>query len=63
MWRWLAWLLQWRVVKEASDAPEETLNEIAALALQGCPGIATLRDPVPVETALTVTRPRADQAA
>src|SRR6185312_1456161 len=47
----------------ASEASEEKLNEIARLALQGCPGITTLRDPVPVETALTVTRPRADRAA
>ena len=38
-----------------SDAPPEKLREIEQLALQGCPGIATLRDPVAVETALTVT--------
>ena len=38
-----------------SDAPPETLREIEQLALQGCPGIATLRDPVAVETVLTVT--------
>ena len=36
-----------------SAAPEDRLNEIARLALAGCPGIATLRDPVPVDTALT----------
>src|SRR6185437_10209304 len=38
-----------------SDAPAEKLREIEQLALQGCPGIATLRDPVAVETALTVS--------
>jgi uncharacterized OsmC-like protein len=38
-----------------SDAPPETLREIEQLALKGCPGIATLRDPVAVETMLTVT--------
>jgi putative redox protein len=38
-----------------SDAPPEKLREIEQLALQGCPGIATLRDPVAVETSLTVT--------
>src|SRR5713226_2911396 len=45
-----------------SDAPQELLREIEQLALKGCPGIATLRDPVAVETALTVT-PAAHQAA
>src|SRR5258708_4198699 len=45
-----------------SDAPPEKLREIEQLALKGCPGIATLRDPVAVETALTVT-PAAHQAA
>jgi uncharacterized OsmC-like protein len=38
-----------------SDAPPEKLAEIERLALAGCPGIATLRDPVSVETTLTVT--------
>lgn len=37
-----------------SDAPLEKLREIERLALQGCPGIATLRDPVPVETTLSL---------
>ena len=41
-----------------SDAPAEQLAEIERLALQGCPGIATLRDPVPVETTLTVSPAR-----
>jgi uncharacterized OsmC-like protein len=35
-----------------SDAPLEKLREIERLALAGCPGIATLREPVPVETTL-----------
>jgi uncharacterized OsmC-like protein len=38
-----------------SDAPAERLREIERLALNGCPGIATLRNPVSVETTLTVT--------
>jgi hypothetical protein len=38
-----------------SDAPLEKLAEVERLALAGCPGIATLRDPVAVETMLTVT--------
>lgn len=38
-----------------SDAPREKLREIERLALAGCPGIATLRDPVAVATTLTVT--------
>ena len=41
-----------------SDAPAERLAEIERLALQGCPGIATLRDPVPVETTLAITPAR-----
>jgi hypothetical protein len=45
-----------------SDAPREKLAEIERLALQGCPGISTLRDPVAVETSLTVA-PAAQQAA
>ena len=39
-----------------SDAPVEKLREIERLARNGCPGIATLRDPVPVETTLSVAR-------
>jgi uncharacterized OsmC-like protein len=42
-----------------SDAPAEKLAEIERLALQGCPGMATLRDPVPVETTLSVVPMRA----
>ncbi len=37
-----------------SSAPVEALREIERLAMAGCPGIATLRDPVPVESTLTV---------
>jgi uncharacterized OsmC-like protein len=46
-----------------SDAPEEMLKEVERLALAGCPGIATLRDPVPVESRLKVTRAPAEKAA
>lgn len=45
-----------------SDAPAEKLREIEQLALKGCPGIATLRDPVAVETVLNVAT-AAPQAA
>jgi len=37
-----------------SDAAPEKLKEIERLSLAGCPGINTLRHPVPVETRLTV---------
>jgi uncharacterized OsmC-like protein len=43
-------------IEVKSDAPIEKLREIERLALAGCPGIATLRDPVPVETTISVTR-------
>src|SRR5712691_11305327 len=46
-----------------SDAPPEKLAEIERLALAGCPGIATLRDPVAVETTLTVTTAGQNAAA
>jgi uncharacterized OsmC-like protein len=42
-------------VKVASDAPVERLEEVQRLALAGCPGIATLRDPVQLEATLEVT--------
>jgi uncharacterized OsmC-like protein len=42
-------------IEVKSDAPPEKLAEIERLALAGCPGIATLRDPVAVETTLKVT--------
>jgi uncharacterized OsmC-like protein len=45
-----------------SDAPAEALREVERLALQGCPGLNTLREPVPVETRLHV-RPTSQAAA
>ena len=45
-----------------SDAPAERLAEVERMALAGCPGIATLREPVTVQTALKVT-PAAETAA
>jgi len=50
-------------ISVVSDAPEETLREVERLSFAGCPGISTLREPVPVETQLTVIRPAAEQAA
>jgi uncharacterized OsmC-like protein len=49
-------------ISVVSDAPPEKLREIERLALAGCPGIATLRDPVAVSSRLSVTR-TADAAA
>ena len=46
-----------------SDAPAEKLAEVERLALAGCPGISTLRAPVPVESELKVTRASTDKAA
>jgi uncharacterized OsmC-like protein len=37
-----------------SDAPREELERVHELALKGCPGIATLRDPVPIDSSHTV---------
>ncbi len=37
-----------------SGAPLEKLREVERLAMAGCPGIATLQSPVPVESSLTV---------
>ena len=42
-----------------SDAAPARLAEIERLALEGCPGIATLRNPVAVQTRLDVARPAA----
>jgi uncharacterized OsmC-like protein len=50
-------------IEVKSDAPSEKLAEIERLALQGCPGIATLRDPVAVETSLKVTTAATKAAA
>jgi len=41
-----------------SDAAESVLKEVERLATAGCPGLNTLRDPVPVETELAVIRAR-----
>lgn len=45
-------------IEVKSDAPPEKLREIERLALAGCPGIATLRDPVPVESTLSIVPAR-----
>ena len=46
-----------------SDAPAEKLREIERLALAGCPGIATLRNPVAVASNLSLARPGGDAVA
>jgi uncharacterized OsmC-like protein len=50
-------------ISVVSDAPEEKLRQVERLSFEGCPGISTLREPVPVETQLKVTRTPAEQAA
>jgi len=50
-------------IKVASDAPEAKLREVERLAYEGCPGISTLREPVPVETRLSVDRQPSKSAA
>src|SRR4051794_1533407 len=50
-------------ISVVSDAPEDKLKEVERLSFEGCPGINTLRQPVPVETRLTVTRTPSEQAA
>jgi uncharacterized OsmC-like protein len=45
-----------------SDAPAERLAEVERLALTGCPGIATLRAPVAVETSLKIATAAATAA-
>jgi len=37
-----------------SDAPRADLERVHRLALAGCPGIATLRDPVEIDSNLTI---------
>ena len=37
-----------------SSAPAERLKEVERLALAGCPGISTLRDPVEIKSNLTI---------
>jgi uncharacterized OsmC-like protein len=49
-------------VRVGSDAPQEELERILELALAGCPGIATLRDPVEIQSQLTVEEVAADGA-
>jgi uncharacterized OsmC-like protein len=46
-----------------SEAPAEKLQEIERLALAGCPGIATLRNPVAVASNLRLARPGVAAAA
>jgi uncharacterized OsmC-like protein len=50
-------------ISVVSDAPEEKLKEVERLSFEGCPGISTLRQPVPVATELAVTRTKAEKAA
>jgi uncharacterized OsmC-like protein len=50
-------------IRVVSDAPEEKLREVERLSLEGCPGISTLREPVPVETRLEVMRAAAGKVA
>jgi uncharacterized OsmC-like protein len=50
-------------INVVSDAPEEKLREVERLSYEGCPGISTLREPVPVETRLNVTRGKTEKAA
>src|SRR5262245_33255462 len=49
-------------INVVSDAPAEQLKEVERLSYEGCPGISTLREPVPVETRLNVTRSKAQAA-
>jgi len=49
-------------ISVVSDAPEDRLREVERLSFVGCPGISTLREPVPVETRLAVTSTK-DKAA
>lgn len=44
-------------IRVLSDAPLEKLREVERLALAGCPGIDTLRSPVPLTSTLVATRP------
>jgi uncharacterized OsmC-like protein len=44
-------------VKVTSNAPREALDEVLALAMQGCPGIDTLRSPVQLEFSLEALAP------
>ena len=54
-----------------ADAPSSAFQKVTIaisvasdrLSFAGCPGISTLREPVPVETQLKLTRPAAERAA
>jgi uncharacterized OsmC-like protein len=50
-------------INVVSDAAVDKLEEVERLACQGCPGISTLREPVPVATEIRVTRPTEAKAA
>src|SRR5262249_59926634 len=50
-------------INVVSDAPAEKLKEVERLAFAGCPGINTLREPVPVTTRLAVSHGNKEQAA
>jgi uncharacterized OsmC-like protein len=50
-------------VRVGSDAPREQLERVLELALAGCPGIATLRDPVQIESSLDVQEAAAHGAS
>ena len=39
--------------REAPEATREQLERVHELALKGCPGISTLRDPVAVDSSLS----------
>lgn len=45
-------------IRVVSDEPEYRLKEVEQLALKGCPGLNTLRQPVPVSSVLTIAKPR-----
>jgi len=51
------------VISEPAHVGGQNCREIERLAFAGCPGINTLRAPVPVETRLEVTRSKTEQAA
>ena len=50
-------------ISVTSDAPADKLREIERLAFEGCPGISTLREPVEVETRLSVAPATTEHAA
>ena len=46
-----------RVIFEVeSDASQEQLKQVEAAVLENCPAIYTLKNPIPVESKLVVTR-------